>query len=215
MRRRLISVLCGLSTVCFAGGTAAQQDEIWKALAAGGKVIILRHADAPGPTQGREGDPAGFRLDDCSTQRNLSGLGRSQAMTLGNWLRTHNVVVSKVMASPWCRAKETAELMQLGVPVQVSSLLFNLGERASGSEEAVKEMPLITTAVLGLHAIIKSWSGPGNLLMVSHGRMVVAQVWGDNRHSPEQASMIVLQPLPQTPRGTKPFRVIGSLAPPN
>ena len=44
----------------------------WKALREGGHVGLMRHADAPGGA----GDPPGFRLDDCATQRNLSDKGR-------------------------------------------------------------------------------------------------------------------------------------------
>ncbi|MGL4404804.1 MAG: histidine phosphatase family protein, partial [Notoacmeibacter sp.] len=38
----------------------------WAKLSEGGHTILLRHAKAPGT-----GDPAGFKLDDCATQRNL------------------------------------------------------------------------------------------------------------------------------------------------
>jgi hypothetical protein len=49
---------------------AAQQDTatLWAALRAGGHVALVRH----GPTAGGAGDPPGFRLDDCATQRNLT-----------------------------------------------------------------------------------------------------------------------------------------------
>ena len=43
-----------------------------------GIVAILRHAFAPGT-----GDPASFRLDDCTTQRNLDAQGRAQARKIG------------------------------------------------------------------------------------------------------------------------------------
>ena len=39
----------------------------------GGKLIFIRHAYAPG-----NGDPNNFNLNDCSTQRNLSNIGRKQ-----------------------------------------------------------------------------------------------------------------------------------------
>jgi hypothetical protein len=37
-----------------------------------GKVLLIRHALAPG-----SGDPSNFRIGDCSTQRNLSDEGRN------------------------------------------------------------------------------------------------------------------------------------------
>ena len=45
----------------------ADEAEAWQALRDGRAVLMLRHALAPGT-----GDPSGFRLDDCSTQRNLN-----------------------------------------------------------------------------------------------------------------------------------------------
>ena len=40
-----------------------------------GVVALMRHAIAPGT-----GDPAGFEIGDCSTQRNLDARGRAQAV---------------------------------------------------------------------------------------------------------------------------------------
>ena len=51
--------------------SARASDEAWQALRQGGTVALFRHARAPGT-----GDPPNFRLDDCSTQRNLSDEGR-------------------------------------------------------------------------------------------------------------------------------------------
>ena len=44
-------------------------------------VLLMRHALAPGV-----GDPAGYTLQDCKTQRNLDGKGREQAQRIGQWL---------------------------------------------------------------------------------------------------------------------------------
>lgn len=71
----------------------------------GGVVLVVRHALAPGNF-----DPPGFRLGDCSTQRNLSDEGRAQARALGERLRAAGLVPAAVRSSPWCRCIETAEL---------------------------------------------------------------------------------------------------------
>jgi len=194
-----------------AAEASASEADAWAALARGGMVIIMRHASAPGPQQGREGDPPGFRLDDCSTQRNLSSFGRTQAVELGNRLRAHQIVVTRIMTSPWCRAKDTAELMNLGPTPVVSNLLHNIGEHSGGAGAVNEHMPGVKTVVAQVHGIIQRWQGPGNLLMVSHGRTVQAVLYGDGRPSPEQAAMFVLQPLPGS---NAPFREVGSIAPP-
>ena len=70
-----------------------------------GVVLALRHALAPGNF-----DPPDFRLDDCSTQRNLSNAGRLQAQRIGTWLSQQQLVPSRVRSSPWCRCMDTAML---------------------------------------------------------------------------------------------------------
>ena len=50
----------------------------WKPAQEGNKVIFIRHALAPGG-----GDPAGFKIDDCSTQRNLNQVGIDQSKRIG------------------------------------------------------------------------------------------------------------------------------------
>lgn len=65
-----------------AAASADSGAPLWEALKSGGHVALMRHADAPG-----FGDPPGFRLDDCSTQRNLSEAGRKQARAVGERIR--------------------------------------------------------------------------------------------------------------------------------
>jgi hypothetical protein len=74
-------------------------------LKAGGCVIALRHARAPGTF-----DPPEFRVDDCRTQRNLDDEGRAQARRIGAWFSSRALAPSRVRSSPWCRCVDTAEL---------------------------------------------------------------------------------------------------------
>ena len=74
-----------------------------------GRVLMLRHARAPG-----FGDPPGFKVDDCATQRNLDAAGRRQARLLGARLRAAGIRRAKVYSSQWCRCLETARLLGLG-----------------------------------------------------------------------------------------------------
>ncbi len=71
----------------------------------GGVVLAMRHALAPGTF-----DPPGFKLGDCSTQRNLDDAGRAQARAIGQRLKVAGLVPVRVRSSPWCRCLETAEL---------------------------------------------------------------------------------------------------------
>ena len=82
-----------------------------------GVVTLIRHARAPGT-----GDPAGFTLADCTTQRNLSEQGRREARKLGDALRAVGVRDADVRTSQWCRCVETARLLGVG-RVQVAPFL--------------------------------------------------------------------------------------------
>src|SRR6516225_149218 len=91
----------------------ADEREAWAALVGGGHIALVRHGNAP-PGYG---DPPGFKIDDCATQRNLDELGRDQARAIGEAFRQHGVAVDKILSSPLCRCLETARLMALG-PVE-------------------------------------------------------------------------------------------------
>jgi len=86
-------------------------------LAKPGRVLMLRHAEAPGV-----GDPPGFRLEDCATQRNLDDSGRRQARALGIRLADAGIPAATVYSSQWCRCLETARLLQLGTVTSLPAL---------------------------------------------------------------------------------------------
>lgn len=84
----------------------AQGDPLATRLGAGACVLLLRHAQTvPGI-----GDPPDFRLDRCSTQRNLSDEGRLQAGRIGQWFTSRGLLPRAVQSSAWCRCKDTADL---------------------------------------------------------------------------------------------------------
>lgn len=117
-------------------------------------VYIMRHALAPG-----YGDPAQFDVQRCETQRNLNDEGRAQSRAIGQWLRTQGVEQPQVWASPWCRTKETAELLGLG-PVQTTPALASFFQFGDANA---------TTAQL--RQALRDWrtSAPQRaLVMVSH-----------------------------------------------
>lgn len=88
-----------------------------------GHVLMLRHAYAPGI-----GDPPSFRLDDCTSQRNLDQTGRRQAAAIGDWLRAQGVRQTRVYSSQWCRCQETARLLGLGAVTPLPALNSFFGQ---------------------------------------------------------------------------------------
>jgi phosphohistidine phosphatase SixA len=75
-------------------------------LRAGACAVVLRHAQ----TDPGVGDPPGFQLARCSTQRNLSEAGRLQARRIGQWFASRGLRPQAVLTSAWCRCQDTAEL---------------------------------------------------------------------------------------------------------
>jgi phosphohistidine phosphatase SixA len=85
---------------------AAADAALLAQLRRGGNVILMRHAaTVPGI-----GDPDGFLLDRCGTQRNLSAAGRQDAARIGAAFVRLGVPVGAVLSSRWCRCLDTARL---------------------------------------------------------------------------------------------------------
>jgi len=117
-RRTLLALL---------GTTPARADTPLALLARPGHLAIMRHADAPGG-----GDPGAFRLDDCTTQRNLGPIGRAQATRLGERLREAGIGQLRVLTSQWCRSRETARLLGVGPPEDLPILNSFFADRPAG-----------------------------------------------------------------------------------
>lgn len=113
----------------------AQASELADQLRQPGYALLMRHALAPGT-----GDPAGYNLADCSTQRNLDAAGRKQAIQTGEWLRKQGVSAAQVLSSPWCRCKETAALLDFGAVVTEPALgsFFDTPQRAAEFTEKLQ-----------------------------------------------------------------------------
>ena len=161
MRRMRFVIFTVFLGFCGTAGVAGADDaaDAWKALRAGGHVALIRHADAPGSF----GDPAGFRVDDCATQRNLSEKGRADAAKIGARLKREGIAFEKILSSLWCRCIDTAKLMILGT-VET--------EATFGNVVVLRDQRDALTA--GARALIAKWNGPSNLLVVTHGANIAA-----------------------------------------
>jgi phosphohistidine phosphatase SixA len=131
----LLACLTGLCTVATAG-VDSDQAEMIENMQAGGHILMIRHALAPGT-----GDPANFQIGDCSTQRNLDDRGRDQARAIGDWLRSKGITSARVYSSQWCRCLETAKLLQMGPVEELPALnsFFELTENREPNLKALRE----------------------------------------------------------------------------
>jgi broad specificity phosphatase PhoE len=138
-------------------GAAFADEKLWSLLRTGGQVVLIRHAaTAPGA-----GDPPGFRLDDCSTQRNLTDEGREHVRRIGEEWRKRGIPVERVLSSPWCRCIETAKLA-FG-KAELSNALGNLFGRYENRERQVSELKKIVAQ-----------TPKANLVLVTHGSTIAA-----------------------------------------
>jgi broad specificity phosphatase PhoE len=181
-------VLALLAFVLIAPMAAADEAaDAWAALAKGGHVVLIRHGNAP---PGYGGDPPGFKVSDCSTQRNLDERGREQARALGEAFRKHGVSVDRTVSSPWCRCLDTARLMAVG--------------EVESSWALVPDTELSANARLRqLKTLVSTWKGPGTLVLVTHA-LTVRPLVG---FLPTQAEAVVLEPTPGDG-----FRLVGRIA---
>lgn len=193
--RRRAGVVTLFLVVVIAAGLAipavarASADAAWRALATGGHIIFLRHATAPGL-----GDPPGFRLDDCTTQRNLSAAGRAEARRIGEALRARQIRIDAVYSSEWCRCLETARLLDVGPVTPLPSLnsFFRRGEAEAAQ-------------MADLRAWLRALQPAGSVVLVTH-QGVITSLTG---LFPASGEMIVVRP------GTGPDpAIVGRIPPP-
>ena len=173
--------------------SSAQADPaLWQSLAKGGYVLLIRHAS----TEAGSGDPPGFRLDDCGTQRNLSAAGRAEAAALGAAFRAHRVPVGEVRASPWCRCLDTARLA-FGTAVTPWPALSSLYKDSRDEVGQRREVIAYARTML-----------PGsNLVLVTHNFNIRSLVGV----SPEQAEVVVARVVSQVDGDQ--LKLVGRLPP--
>ena len=165
---------------------ASAAEPVWDALRSGGKIVILRHAS----TEPGLGDPPGFRLDDCATQRNLSEAGRTEARRIGAAFVSRAIPVARVLSSRWCRCVETARLA-FGRVEPWASLDSFFDDRSREPQQTRAVRALIAEPLTG-----------GNLILVTHQVNITALTGV----APAMGEMVVLSPEP--PGG---FKIIGRL----
>ncbi len=151
----VLSIGVGTATATSDAATNAPTQAGWQLLQRGetGLVVVMRHAIAPGT-----GDPANFKLGDCSTQRNLSPQGQTQAKQIGVEFRNRNIKIARVLSSQWCRCLETAKLINLGKvePLPALNSFFSDSSKESGQTATIRKL------------IVDNRNTKGVIIMVTH-----------------------------------------------
>ena len=157
--------------------TTLAQTELANAMQDGHHVLLMRHADAPG-----YGDPQGYQLTQCSTQRNLGERGIKQAQAIGAWLDKQGITKAQVYSSPWCRCFDTASLLHKGSvkkEVALGSFFDDMSQAKKQTEDLAKliqternKYPKSPIIMVTHHVNIESFTGK----ILNSGDMILVKV---------------------------------------
>lgn len=132
----------------------------WKPAQEGNKIILIRHALAPGG-----GDPVGFKINDCKTQRNLNQAGINQSKKIGKLFKKNQILIDQVLSSQWCRCKDTAKYAFKKFK-EFSAL--NSTFQSPYDKNESKQLKEIKN-------FVKNWDGKGkNLILITHYSIITS-----------------------------------------
>ena len=134
------------------------------------------------------GDPAGYVIGQCATQRNLGDAGKKQAQAIGVWLGQQGIASAHVFSSPWCRCVDTATLLNKG-PVKTEPSLGSFFDNMALARKQTKALegfiknelakPSKTPRILVTHHVnIQAYTGK----VVGVGDMVLVKVNQKGEH---------------------------------
>jgi broad specificity phosphatase PhoE len=83
-----------------------RKTQLVRDLQKGGYIVYFRHARTDWSTTDVDRD----NLANCATQRNLAPEGRTQSEAIGKAWQQLGIPLGEVLASPYCRTKDTARL---------------------------------------------------------------------------------------------------------
>ena len=159
MKKNIISLTAYLFLFLFTSQLNAS-NQAWNLAQEGNKILLIRHSLAPGG-----GDPPGFKINDCKTQRNLNRTGINQSKKIGKLFKKNKVPVDQVLSSQWCRCKDTAKYA-FGNFKEFAALNSTFQSPYNKNEgKQLKE----------LYEFIKKWDGKGkNLVLITHYSIITA-----------------------------------------
>ena len=154
MKNKIISLILKLFFFFIFTLQLNASEQAWGLAQEGNKIILIRHSLAPGG-----GDPAGFKIDDCKTQRNLNKKGINQSKNIGKLFKKNKVLIDQVLSSQWCRCKDTAKYA-FGKYNEFKAL--NSTFQSPFDKNEGKQLK-------DLYNYVRKWDGNGkNLVLITH-----------------------------------------------
>ena len=185
LRALAAAFIAAIAVLAAVGGStaAAQADpDLARALQRGGLVLVFRHA----ATDFSKPDQNPVVLGDCRTQRNLSAQGRADARAIGRGVRRLKLRLGSVLASPFCRTRETARLAfrraavsraLLNTVVAVHDARWRRQIRAARRLFGTKPPPGRVTVLVTHGSVVEDTSG----LTLEEGEALVFRPLGNSR----------------------------------
>ena len=160
MKNKIISLILNLILFSLFSFQIYASEHAWNLAQEGDKIILIRHSLAPGG-----GDPPGFKIYDCDTQRNLNRKGINQSKKIGKLFKKNKIPIDQVLSSQWCRCKDTAKYA-FGNFKEFTALNSTFQSPYNKNEpKQLKE----------LYNFVKKWDGKGkNLVLVTHYSIITA-----------------------------------------
>ena len=194
-RRRVLAACAG--SLAWPGGpaksAAAADPALLRELRAGAALLMRHTQTTPGV-----GDPPGWRLDQCATQRNLDEPGTAHAQRIGRWFAAQGLVPAAVRHSPWCRARDTARLA-FGRG-EVWAALANIFEDRSGADAQAD----------AVHAWLRTMKAGELAVLVSHG-VTIGHIVGAGGQGLATGESVAVR---AGPSAAAPLAVLGRLVVP-
>ena len=160
MKNKIISLILNLILFSLISFQINASEQAWNLAEEGDKIILIRHSLAPGG-----GDPPGFKIDDCKTQRNLNRKGVNQSKKIGKLFKKNKVPVDQVLSSQWCRCKDTAKYAFSNFK-EFTALNSTFQSPYNKNE---------TKQLKELYNFVKKWDGKGkNLVLITHYSIITA-----------------------------------------
>ncbi len=160
MIRKIVPHIIFLNIFFHFHNISLASEQNWKPAQEGNKIIFIRHSLAPG-----RADPPGFKISDCSTQRNLNQIGINQSKKIGKLFTKKNIKIDQVLSSQWCRCKDTAKYAFRNFK-EFSALNSTFSAPYDKNEKKQIEE---------LKKFINKWDGKGrNLVLVTHYVVILA-----------------------------------------
>ena len=168
--------------------TNLSSSSIWEEAREGNKVFLIRHALAPGG-----GDPAGFKINDCKTQRNLNKVGIIQSKKIGKIFKDNKISIDIVLSSEWCRCKDTAfyafgEFKEFSALNSIFSIPFNKNEprqikaikRYLMNWESKEKNLILVTHYVVISEVLNVSSLSGEIIVVDQNLNIIGNIETNN-----------------------------------